>query len=79
MKRKLVYVEWEDSCSFSRNGWREIGSESLTTSKIKTIGWIVDETDTFITISNCISEESNCTNHFTIPRGCITKVKMLRK
>lgn len=49
---KLVYIEWWDHCSSDSVGWKSRASllEINNPSLVKSVGWVLQETDTFIQI-----------------------------
>jgi hypothetical protein len=78
-KRKAVLVDWIDSTSFSTHRWRDLGeSKQLTPSKIQSVGFLVAEGKSFITLTGSLCEENNASGCMTIPRGCITRMRRLK-
>jgi hypothetical protein len=77
--RRMVLVDWIDSCSFSRQSWRGIDeSEQLTPSKISSVGWLLVDEKTHIVLTGSVDEEDHAHGCHTIPRGCITKMRRLK-
>lgn len=68
MDKELVYLEWLDSHSFY--GWISHDDITCEIPVIKTIGWIVKESEHAITISATIAE--SCVDcPMTIPKFAI--------
>lgn len=66
--RRCVWVEWVDSASF--RGW---GEGTAGVAEIKTLGFVIDETDDNITISAHVDEDNgNAHGAMTIPKVAIT-------
>lgn len=77
--RRAVYVEWSDSCSFGRQGWREQEeSEGLTVSTIKSVGWLLSSTREQVIITGSITDEDHRSGCIAIPRGCIRRLRRLK-
>lgn len=76
MKHKICSVTWVDSCSLG--GWqRREGNHGL--SRIDSIGYIIRETRTEITITSSISQDSgNVMDALTIPKVAIVRRKNRR-
>jgi hypothetical protein len=78
-KRKAVLVDWIDSTSFSTHRWRDLGeSKQLTPSTIQSVGFLVAESKSFITLTGALDEEEHASGCITIPRGCITRMRRLK-
>jgi len=77
---KAVYLEWEDSSSYTGNLWsrRERIIES-TVSHCKTIGFILNETKESITvITSADGEKEGCVSgDMTIPKSAIKKRRVV--
>lgn len=79
MTRRLVRVDWVDSCSFSRQQWRSIDeSKGLEPSKIQSVGFVLSEDKEHIVLTGSLDEEDHANGCHTIPRGCITKITRLK-
>ncbi len=72
---RIVSIEWDDSQS--TYGWR-IAEKDDIPSKIKSIGILVSDTKTGITISTSISEGLRFVDKLTIPKVSIRKMRRLR-
>ena len=76
-KHKPIYIEWIDSCGGSAR-WQfeeDIIHEVLT---IKTLGFLIKENDTLISVANSIAPETEhqtaqINGVMTIPKIAITK------
>lgn len=78
-KTAAVYIEWTDSMSI--NGWqygKDLTAEYVKPATIVSIGFIIQETVDFITISTSISNSSNVMSPLTITKHAITKRKKLK-
>lgn len=77
MKKHHAYiVTWRDSATL--RGWMEMDSKHHGVTTITSVGWLVRETKTELTIATCISENGNTRDAVTIPREAITKRTRLR-
>ena len=82
---KLEYIEWCDACS--QSDWKSYG-QSLKWGKevewvIRQVGWILDETDEYILISDKYSmenlhEEAMFNDLMKIPKTWIRKRKVIK-
>lgn len=71
-KRRLLQVTWNDSCGL-RNGWRggtEVGD--MVPSRIESVGFVVSDTVTHITLTASVDEFDNMCGEICIPKGCIS-------
>ena len=73
MTRKVLYVEWEDSCT--TNGWRELDTSGPVT--IKSIGWVIHRAKNFIVLATSESSSGRIIDQLTIPTSCITKTRRI--
>lgn len=75
---KIIYVKWEDAVG--ADGWTNmdyVQRQALTT--IETVGFLVKETDKFLTVIHSVDEEnSNSGAWMTIPKTQIKKRKYLK-
>ncbi len=84
-KPKLVHIEWCDACS--QGGWKT-REQALAWVKevnwvIRQVGWILDETDEYILISDKCSvenlhEEAMFNDLMKIPKTWIRKRKVIK-
>jgi|TARA_R100001244_G_scaffold130304_1_gene102348 hypothetical protein len=82
---KLVKVTWNDSTETSDSGWVSLDSAKKDRPcKIASVGWLINETDEFITIAGDVdaneieSEKDDLLGRVEcIPRGCIVKIEIL--
>jgi hypothetical protein len=73
---KLVLIEWLDAVTDDA-GWKKIEDVKKTRPPVcKSVGWILKETKTHITIAATIHGD-DCDGDVTIPRGMIRKVTEL--
>ena len=77
-KLPLVVVEWLDH--ITRSGWQDHkDTAKLEPATIFTIGWVVNETDTVLTIAGAVDvsadADDNFNNIFLIIKGCIVSRK----
>jgi hypothetical protein len=73
---KLVEINWVDSCG-SPTIWEE--PEPMPPLSIISIGYLLEKNDKYVTICQSVSESENVGRRFTIPAGCIKKIKVIRK
>jgi len=75
---RILEIEWVDSCGLL-NVWEvRDGLETLPPSPIRTIGYLWEMTKDYITLCQSYSP-MQVARRFSIPRGCIKKVKAIRK
>lgn len=74
---KAIYLEWDDSNA--RYGWINKTSVKgdLTTTRIKSIGYLVDENQTHLMITNSESQYS-VNDPLTIPKKAILKRRNIK-
>ena len=74
--KKLLYIEWEDPTT-EHAGWFELIPEELdklSPALVKTVGWIIKETKTNITLCSSLIEGDNMAScDTTIPKKLINK------
>ncbi len=85
MKRKpkvvqprILEIEWTDACGLMNVWEQRDGLETLPPSSICSIGYLWETTKNYITICQSYSP-MQVARRFSIPRGCIKKVKVIRK
>lgn len=79
VKRKIVIVDWVDSCSFSRQAWRDVEeSRRLTPSAVQSVGFLVHQDKSHLVITGSLDKSENANGCHTIPRGCITRIRRLK-
>lgn len=70
---KKVYVEWLDSAR--GYDWTLLSDVDFKPVECETIGWLIAETDTYITVGQTIGyEPEQVCNTMTIPRCAITRM-----
>jgi hypothetical protein len=74
---KLVYLEWVDS-SGSTDGWYHLKDFEPNLVWCKSVGWVVYETDEYITVLPHMGDESQGRGELTIPVCAIKKRKVIR-
>ncbi len=83
-KRKLLLVEWEDAAGPSTSGWRSTENVIQEPFMCRSIGWLVREGPTHITlaghIGNVDGDESDeqVSGYMHIPRGMIRRQQVLK-
>ena len=88
MKRKLVYIEWEDHYSPTSPGWQHTGDVEPPIGKCinATVGWIIAEDAKHLRLANQIAdiyaededEDESFDGVVTVIKSCITKRKTLK-
>ncbi len=80
--RTAVKILWEDSSFGDVRGWLypRDGKYDVprASHKIATIGFVVQETPSAVTVSNCLADEGAILNPLTIPWGCILELSLLK-
>lgn len=75
-RRRLVEVWWLDS--HGRDGWTKYGDPvDPRAAACKTVGYVLDETDEFLTVASSIGDDQFC-QEMSIPKGCVRKVRRLK-
>jgi hypothetical protein len=72
---KIVEITWVDSAGMC-GIWETPDCEPLTPMKIKSVGYLWEKTKDYVTIIQSIGNEQ-LGRRFSIPRGCIKKIKKL--
>jgi len=82
-KGDLVLVEWLDAYSPPASRWMDAEESDETFEEellIRTVGWIYRLDDAYILLVSSKADDDHVyQGHFGIPRGCIKKVRLLRK
>jgi hypothetical protein len=74
-KYHAYVVKWRDSSTL--RGWSSMeGDHSVAV--ITSVGWMVKETKTALTLTTGISEHGNVCDAITIPRETVTKITKLK-
>ena len=74
---KVVYLEWIDAESV--DAWEEYTHADKEPPMIKTLGFLIRETKTYIVIALSIDETNGmCSSRIQIPTGMIIKRKLLK-
>lgn len=76
---KLVRIDWHDARSLE-SGWKPIGkAKEMTLEQCVSVGFIVNETKTAITIVSSLTEkEGLCDGEVIIPKGWIVSQQELK-
>ena len=75
---KLVKVDWMDSAAC--DGWVGVTyAEEFNPSKCVTVGWVVNKTREYITVTSSRSDTVNYSQLMTIPRKCVISIKELEE
>ena len=72
---KLIYVEWKDACT--SHGWNY--NEGMELMDVRTVGWVVQQDKTTVTIATSQSKGGKFLDPITIPKHSITKMKTLKR
>jgi hypothetical protein len=46
---------------------------------VETLGYVVDDTDLYITVAQTVLEDGQVAGRMTIPKGCVTRIEKLTK
>ena len=69
--KQLLIIEWIDSCSIGNSQWNGFeDAEELTPEYCTSVGWVLKETDLYITIVPH-STELSIKGEVCIPKYCI--------
>lgn len=75
-KIKSVYVKWLDSQGYRYDAWRRVEeTNDLKPEIVETRGYILQETDEYITIAASVSNADNALGVVCIPKVAIVKRK----
>lgn len=70
MNNEIKTVKWSDSASY--RGWRsEEEVKKLRPLSCTTIGFLIDETDEFIVLSQTVADDGDLSETIVIPKICI--------
>lgn len=76
MKRKIVYLEWQDPTSY--DDWDSLKAIENKTSTIKSVGFLLHKSKQVVTIALNVDDDNGDTSQtLTIPMSIITKFKTL--
>lgn len=75
---KLVIVTWEDIVV--TNGWN-VAEEAIATEPelVKSVGWVLYEDSRKIILSHGTGSSDDHNPTSTIPKGCVTDIKVLEE
>jgi len=73
---KIVEITWKDSCGVVDQIWESQNCKPLIPPDIKSIGYLWEKTKDYITIIQSL-DVNQMAGRFSIPRGCIKKIKKL--
>lgn len=76
---KILHISWLDSCS--SHGWLEPDNVNPEPAPCESVGFFVRESKTCVTLalSRGVGNTTPFADYITIPRGCITKIKVLAR
>ena len=77
IKFDLVEVTWDDASSLE-HGWVDPADEKLQPQLVKTVGFLVSESDQYLVIAST-TDGTWVNGRFQIPRGMVKAVKPLRR
>ena len=73
----LILITWVDAAT-DGHGWRPIEKiRSLVPPTVLSVGWIVKETDDYVTIISSYMDNDNVDGDTLIPKGMITSRQRL--
>lgn len=77
---KLVYLEWLDHSSFAHSYWKDRELlEELSPMLVKSVGWVVNQTEKTITIvSHAIEKNEQAAGEMCILKSAIKKKRVLK-
>jgi hypothetical protein len=77
IKFALVEVTWDDASSLE-HGWVDPADEKLQPQLVKTVGFLVSESDHYLVIAST-TDGTWVNGRFQIPKGMVKSVKPLRR
>jgi hypothetical protein len=78
MTRKLLRLTWVDSCAPSDSGWHREGELNLKELTCETVGWLISEDKTSISVACSVMENETLYGVITIPKVAILSRKTIR-
>lgn len=78
-KTKLVYVTWNDATGHTQGSWDSVRDvEEWKPMVVHSIGWIIADTDTHITIAGTYTDDKkDCSAAHCIPKAMIIKKRFI--
>ena len=76
---KLVYVRWIDSAAPSDSSWHKVEDLSLEPLACDTVGYLVSETKTGVSIASSVMENGLLYGVITIPKVAVLKRRTLAR
>ena len=76
----LVLIDWVDA-TYDEEGWKSSNdgeSLGLAPIKVQTVGFRVGDEDDYVTVIQTLAKDDGYMNRFTIPRGCIQNIQVLK-
>ena len=75
---EVLEIIWDDTTSYM--GWRTLANlKKAELSHCKSIGYFQHQNKNSITIAKCVADDSDVLDCQSVHRGCIKKIKRLRK
>ena len=68
----MVCVEWVDSCAES--AWLHDADASLHVARIRSVGWLLENTRTQVSIAQSVDWEGKTGERLTVPKQVVTKL-----
>ena len=77
--KKAIYVEWDDSSAISRGPWNHKNDAKVKKLiRCQTVGFVLDETNTHITLVSTSDGGNYVCGDMTIPKSAIRKRRVVR-
>lgn len=79
-RNRLLYVEWEDSCSHAGAWTGENELRKVRPARCHTVGWVVNETSKHMTLASSwggVEGNRQYSGDMTIPKSVIRKKRRL--
>lgn len=72
MKHRRVCVDWVDA--HTSGGWHDEDNLKLPPEACQALGYVIEDTDEYITLAQCVSKNDGKLNILAIPKGMITSM-----
>jgi len=72
--KKIVEIEWYDSCA--SGGWRD--GYRADAMECRTVGYLLHRDKKTICVAQCLADNDDNGERFTIPTPCVKRVRKLK-
>jgi len=72
----MVCVVWLDSCTEA--GWMHDAEATMRVAEIKSVGWLLEDTETQVTLAQSVDWEGKTSERLTMPKSVVVSITVLR-